>query len=122
MSVPDFLLDEHITPVIQSQLAAREPGIHILAIGQPSAPPKGTPDPELLRWIEQHGYLLVTANRASMPAHLRAHLAAGHHVPGILILPRQWDLGRVLDELQLIWAATLPGVYRDPITYLAVRR
>ena len=122
MSVPDFLLDEHITPVIQAQLAAREPGIRVLVIGQPGVPPKGTPDPELLRWIEQHGYLLVTANRASMPVHLSAHLAAGHHVPGILILPRQWDLGRVLDELHLIWAASLPDEFRDRIVYLAVRR
>jgi hypothetical protein len=93
-----------------------------LAIGQPGAPPKGTPDSELLQWIEQHNYLLVTANRSSMPAHLRDHLSAGHHVPGILILPRQWDLGRALDELHLIWAASLPDEYRDRIVYLAVRR
>jgi len=122
MSVPGFLLDEHITPVIQSQLAAREPGIHILAIGQPGAPPKGTPDAELLLWIEQHNYLLVTANRSSMPGHLRDHLSAGHHVPGILILPRHWDLSRALDELHLIWTASLPDEYRDQIVYLAVRR
>ena len=57
-----------------------------------------------------------------MLGHLRDHLVAGQHVPGILILPRQWNLGRVLDELQLIWAAALPGEYRDQITYLAVRR
>jgi hypothetical protein len=75
-----------------------------------------------LQWIEQNDYLLVTANRTSMPIHLRDHLAAGHHVPGILILPRQWNLGRVLDELQLIWAASFPDEYCDRIVYLAVRR
>jgi hypothetical protein len=122
MESPGFLLDEHITPVIQAQLLAREPTIRIAVIGEPGAPRRGTLDPVLLRWIEQNNYLLVTANRKSMPVHLRDHLVAGHHVPGILILRRQWNLGRVLDELQLIWAASSPDEFRDQIVYLDVRR
>ena len=122
MESPGFLLDEHITPVIQAQLLAREPNIRISVIGEFGAPSKGTPDPDLLRWIEQANFLLVTANRKSMPVHLRDHLAAGHHVPGILILRRQWNLGRVLDELQLIWAARSPDEFRDQIVYLDVQR
>jgi len=120
VSVACFLLDEHITLVIQTQLTTREPDMHILAIGQPGAPPKGTADPELLCWIEEHGCVLVTANRASMPEHLRNHLMTGRHVPGILVLPRQARLGRILDALQLIWGASLPDEYRDRIAYVAV--
>ena len=121
MSSPRFLLDEHITLVIQTQLQELEPTMRVLAVGQPDAPPKGTLDPDLLCWIEEHNCLLVTANRSSMPGHLRDHLTVGRHVPGILILPRQWNVGRALDALRLIWAASLPDEYRDQITYLVLR-
>lgn len=120
MSITGFLLDENLTPNIQVQLMARDPTIHVLTIGQPGALPKGTLDPDVLCWIEAHNYVLVTANRASMPGHLGEHLKAGRHIPGILILPRHWALGQVLDALQLVWGASLPGEYQDQITYLTL--
>jgi len=121
MSRSGFLLDENVPLLLQAQLRRRERSIRVVAVGQPGAPPRGTPDPELLCWIEEHDYLLVTNNRATMPTHLRDHLAAGHHVPGILILPRQLNLGLVLDDLLLIWSASLPGEFQDQIVYLPLR-
>jgi len=118
---PCFLLDEHLSRRLHKQLQRREPRMHIWAVGQPGAPPKGTSDSDLLLWIEQAGCLLVTRNRASMPVHLQAHLDAGHHVPGILIISRPLSLGRLLDELHLIWGASLPGEFQDQIVYLPLR-
>jgi len=48
---PRFLLDEHVNRAIQRQLRRLDPRIEVLAIGDPGAPPAGTPDPDLLRWI-----------------------------------------------------------------------
>ena len=117
-----FLLDEHITHEIAHGLRQRESNIQAFVIGQPEAPGLGTPDPDLLHWIEEHGCLLVTNNRSTMPVHLRDHLAIGHHVPGILIIPNRSSLGNIVDQLFLIWAASRPDEYRDRIVYLAVRR
>jgi hypothetical protein len=78
MSPPCFLLDERIPRAIARGLHHREPGIRVFVIGGPEAPTPGTPDPDLLCWIEERGCLLVTNNRATMPpVHLRNHLAAG---------------------------------------------
>ncbi len=58
----------------------------VLRVGQADTPPLGPSDPDILRWCESNAVSLVTNNRRSMPGHLREHLAAGQHVPGIFIL------------------------------------
>jgi hypothetical protein len=55
-----------------------------------------------------------------MPGHLHDHLAIGLHIPGILVVPRRLALGRVIDQLHLIWLASLPGEYQDQIVYLPI--
>lgn len=81
MSLVCFLLDEHVPPFIQAQLARMEPNLRMYAINDGNAPVKGTLDPDILIWIETRGCLLVTNNRASMPGHLADHLARGLHIP-----------------------------------------
>jgi hypothetical protein len=120
MKVPCFLLDEHIPYAVLNGLRRVEPEIQVFRVGEVDAPPLHTLDPALLVWLEAHDCLLVTNNRASMSGHLRDHLAAGLHVPGILIVPRRLALGRVIDQLHLIWLASLPGEYQDRIVYLPV--
>jgi hypothetical protein len=122
MSAVCFLLDEHVPLIIQAQLEQMDPGMRVYAIGDGVAPPKGTPDPDILRWIETRGCMLVTNNRATMPVHLRAHLAQDRHVPGIVQLPRRMNVGAILDDLLLIWGASLPGEFQDQIVYLPLRR
>lgn len=122
MSAPGFLIDENLPPVIAAQVRRHEPRIQVLAIGQSGAPVKGALDPQLLCWIEENDCLLVTNNRTSMPGHLRAHRAAGGHIPGILVTPFPLDIGMLVEELILIWVASLPNEYRDQIVYLPVSR
>jgi hypothetical protein len=57
-----------------------------------------------------------------MPAHLQAHLDAGGHVPGIFVLRPELSMGEMIDELVLIWEATLPNEYQDQIRYLPLSR
>jgi len=122
MSQPCFLLDENMAHrTIRKLLLQREPGIRILAVGQPGVPPIGAPDPALLVWIEEQDCLLVTRNRASMSVHLRDHLTAGRHVPGIFIVPQRMTPWQVSDQLYLIWGASLPDEYQDQIVYLPLR-
>jgi hypothetical protein len=122
MSLVCFLLDEHVPPFIQAQLAQMAPDLRVHTINDDSAPVRGTLDPEILIWIETHGCMLVTNNRASMPGHLADHLARGHHIPGIVQLPRHMNIGAILDDLWLIGAAAQPGEFQDQIVHLPLRR
>ena len=99
-------------------LIRRAPGLAVYAVGGPGGPARGTLDPDLLRWVEEHGCLLVTRDRASVPAHLAHHMASGRHVPGIAIVPRRhvgW--GDVIDGILLLQAAS-PDELADQIVYL----
>ena len=110
---PHFLLDEHVNRAVQRQVRRRSVELVVLAIGDPEAPPAGTSDPDLLVWLERHGALLVTENRSTMPEHLAVHFAAGHHIPGILWIRPGVRLGRLIEELFLLWSCSTADEYQD---------
>jgi hypothetical protein len=112
-----YLLDENVDAAYQEQLRRRT-SVRVWAIGDPGTPARGTLDPEILCWCEEHAFLLVTNNRASMPVHLAEHLAAGRHVPGILLFDRSERMGAILDDLLLIADASPEDEFRDRIIYL----
>jgi hypothetical protein len=113
-----YLLDEDTPHTIRDQLLRRQPTMDVLAVGDDVAPAFGTPDPVVLRWIEHEGYILVSRNRRTLSQHLREHLQAGGHVPGIILPRRQSSFREILDDLILIWEAGHPEEYRDRIQYL----
>ena len=117
-----YLPDEHIAPALRAQLIRHEPEMVVWIIGDPGAPPRGTPDPDILRWCEDHGFLPVTQNRSSMPDHLKAHLEQGRHVPGILTLHPDMTMREIIEDLHLIWGAATPHEFRDLIVYLPLGR
>ncbi len=120
MSQIRYLLDENTPHAIRDQLLQRKPEMKVLAVGDDGAPAFGTLDQELLRWIEREDYALVSRNRRTMPRHLREHLEAGGHVPGIFLLRRRYSLGQVIEDLVLIWEAGRFEEYRDRIEYLTL--
>ena len=113
-----FLIDENISPQYRTQLLNHEPSLTVLVIGDEDAPPKSTPDPEILEWCEQHQFTLITNNRESMPQHLSDHLSAGHHVPGIFTINLEVPMGKIIEELLLIAGASDEDEYIDRITYI----
>lgn len=113
MSLPCFLFDENVPLVIQSQLEQFNLSTRIYAIGDGSAPEKGTLDPQILSWIEAHDCLLVTNNRATMPTHLRDHIAQGNHIPGIIQLPKRMNIRLILEDLLLIGEVSEPREFQD---------
>ncbi|MBD2144252.1 DUF5615 family PIN-like protein [Sphaerospermopsis sp. FACHB-1194] len=55
-----FLLDENLSPKLKFAVFRLNPAIDIVRVGDPDAPPLGTLDPELLRYLEVSQRLLVT--------------------------------------------------------------
>ena len=113
-----FLMDENMPHAVRDQLLRTEPTIEIACLGDENAPEIGTPDPEILKWIEEHEYCLVSRNRRTMPDHLANHIADGHHVPGILLIKRGHSLGEVISDLLLVWHAADDDEFRDGIVYV----
>ena len=113
-----YLLDEHVNPRLKMAVHKHNPEIAVWCIGDPGAPPRGTPDPDILLWCEAKGFSLVTDNRTSMPVHLQDHLAVGGHVPGIFILNDKMSMGKMAEELAIIHGAAEPDEYAGMIVFL----
>ncbi|MCG9131159.1 DUF5615 family PIN-like protein [Candidatus Poribacteria bacterium] len=113
-----FLIDENISPRYRTQLLYHEPSLTVLAVGDEGAPPKSTPDPEILEWCEKNQFNLITNNPESMPQHLSDHLSAGHHMPGIFTINLAVPMGLIIDQLILIAGASDEGEHIDRITYI----
>jgi hypothetical protein len=113
-----YLLDENMPHGVRDQLLYHEPGMQVLCIGDDMAPPIGSPDPDILEWLEQFGYILVSRNRKTIPNHLKEHLEKGKHVPGIILLRRKISMGQLIEDLLLIRETSYFKDYQDHIEYL----
>jgi hypothetical protein len=115
-----YLFDENVDPAYVNQIRRRNPDLVVLAVGELTAPSKGTLDPEILIWCEIHNLILVTNNRRSMPVHLTEHLDQNSHVPGIFILNSKLSIGQNIELLLLIYEASFDDEYQDRIYNLPV--
>lgn len=114
-----YLLDENVNPVYKIQLRQQRPDLVIWTVGgEPTTPPKGTLDPEILLWCEEYDFVLVTNNRTSMPVHLVDHITAGRHVPGVFILNPKLSIGQNIDELIFVAEGSFDNEYQDQIVNL----
>ena len=113
-----YLIDENLSPAYRAQLRDREPSLTVLRVGDVDAPARSTQDPEILKWCEQNNFILVTKDPNTIPKHLSDHLAAGHHVPGIIIVNSSVPTGTILDDLILIAGASHEDEYIDQIVFI----
>jgi hypothetical protein len=92
--------------------------IEVLGIGDEGTPAVGSTDPYILEWIEQNNYILVTENRSSLPKHVAEHFSSGRHVPGLFWIRPDVGIGRVTEELYLVWLASTAEEYRDRTLFI----
>ena len=86
-------------PIVRQQLPLHEPTTQIVRIGDDNIPPHSTPDEDILDWIAETGYILVTHNRRSMPDHLYKHFADGKEMPGMFLVKRFVNNRQLVNEL-----------------------
>lgn len=115
---PRFLLDEHVNPAIQRQLLRYSQEIIVHRVGEPGLPPKGTPDRDLLRWAADQRFVLVSEDRSTLPDCLREHIADGRHSYGILWIRPDARLGRLIEDLYLIWQVCEEAEFVDRGVYI----
>jgi hypothetical protein len=117
-----FLLDEQMRGVwwqaIQHHNAAGVDVLDVLCVGHPPAPPLGASDPDLLLWAEQTDRVFVSQDRKTIPGHFIAHLQAGHHSPGVVLLCGSCTVRQLIDHLVLYDQAADPQDLLDQIHYL----
>lgn len=100
-----FLLDECVPEFLADEMIRLEPAIEVIQVGQESAPPKGTKDPQLLLIAEANQMTFVTRDNKTMPGHLRHHFQASRHTWGVYMLRPGFPMVSYAENLVLIWSS-----------------
>jgi Domain of unknown function (DUF5615) len=118
-----FLFDENIPrkiidAALRHNLSDSTYPLDVVAIGDSDAPSLSTLDPDILKWVEVEGRLLVTRDVRSMANYLVDHLQNGGSVPGILEIRRSVTVPILIETLVLIAHAGLAGDYENQIHFI----
>lgn len=118
-----FVLDENLRGgalwhAVQQHNAAGLDVLDVTRVGDPADLPIGTNDPDLFLWAERADRILVSLDKRTLPVHLAAHLQAGGHSPGVLILRPGSTTPQMLFALVLIAHAGDPVDYQDRIDFI----
>jgi hypothetical protein len=100
-------------------LRQRAPQLTISQVGEPGTPARDATDPDILRWCDSHGFVLVTRDISTMPEHVAMVGAGGVSVPGVIIVNRSMSLGETIELLELIAEVIEPGELRDTVRFLS---
>ena len=79
----------------------------------------GLPDIDVLSIAAEAGRILVSHDRSTMPANYARFLAT-RSSPGLIIVDQDLNIGRSIEELALIWAATDMEEWQDKIGYVPI--
>jgi hypothetical protein len=94
-----FQADSDLRSQIVQAVRHTEPAIEFVSAFEGGI--VGLPDPEVLGIVAQKGRILVTHDRRTMPMHLRDHLIAGRHSPGVLVVAQHEAIGPVAEALSI---------------------
>jgi hypothetical protein len=118
MSTVSFLCDECVPDTLLAYLSQTEPGMVLLSVGLPGMPARGTKDPGVLMFAESMRLALLSQDKRTMPGHIAAHLASGHHTWGVFFLRPGFPVKQIGNDILLVWAASQAEEWLDRIEYL----
>jgi hypothetical protein len=115
-----FLADEDLRAEIVQGVRSREPGIDILDVK--TAGLRGAKDPVLLEFAAQQGRITISHDSETMIQHFWERVDAGKTAPGLFIVQQERSvIGRVIDLLVLVWAASEQEEWHNRVVYLPFR-
>ena len=117
-----YLLDENLRGPLWDALTGANlvanQAIESTRVGDPSDLPLGSQDPEILRWAQREGFILVSTDIHTMPVYLSLHLQAGDHSPGIFLLRLPCPIHELVEWLFVLSDDRDPVYWRDRLFYL----
>ncbi len=116
MSTPRFLTDHDFNERIVRGVRRREPLIEILKIRQVGDP--AWSDDQILEFAAQNGLLVLSHDVNTMTAAALQRIAAGLFMAGVFFAPQTGALGKVIDDIILIWSASNTEDWAGAIEYL----
>jgi Domain of unknown function (DUF5615) len=117
-----YLFDENARgalwhAIVRHNAIAPEP-LDVVGVGDVDDLPLRSADPDILRWAEREGRVLVTLDHNTMPAYLIALLGAGGHLPGMFLVRRGSRIRELVGWLALAAQSGDDDQWRDQVIYI----
>ena len=103
-----FQADADLNENIAKGVLRRQPQIDFTTANEAGF--EGVPDEDVLSIAASDGRILVTHDRKTMPSHF-AEFIVNRESPGVIIVPKNAEVARVIDDLMLIWNASAADEY-----------
>lgn len=95
-----LLADENFNGIVVRALLLRRPELDIIRVQEVGL--SGAPDAAVLAWAAEDRRIVLTHDVSTMTRDAYERLAAGLPMPGVIEVPDDLPIGRVIDDLLLI--------------------
>jgi predicted nuclease of predicted toxin-antitoxin system len=116
MSRPRFLADHDLNEHIVDGVLRREPAAEFTRLRDVGLSDR--PDSEVLAFAVDNGFVVISHDVNTMPAHAYARLAAGQPMHGLLMVHQSQPIAPVIECLVLIWSASEAEEWKDQVRFL----
>ena len=115
-----YLADANLHYGIVLGLRKREPLLDIMSAND--ADLTGIDDQQVLATAARLNRILVTSDRKTMPTEFGVFMARSRSSPGVFLISQRLPIAAAIDELLLIWAASVPLDWQDRLCSLPLSR
>jgi hypothetical protein len=111
-----LLIDENFDQRIVRALRLRLPGIDHVIVQNVGL--GGVSDPDLLAFAARENRITVTHDVNTVPRHASDRLRQSLPMPGVIVVPENLDIGRAVDDLEIVVECTTAADLVNQIQYL----
>ena len=110
-----FLADENFRRAIILGLLRDEPELDIVRVHEVGL--MGKPDPVVLEWAADHSRIVLSHDKR-LSAYAHERIAAGKHVPGIVIVPQRVRTGPAISDLRIMVHCSTKAEWVNQVRYI----
>jgi predicted nuclease of predicted toxin-antitoxin system len=111
-----LLIDQNFDQDILRGLAHRIPNLDAVTAYDMGL--SAATDPELLAWAADNDRIIVTHDRQTMPDHVADRITSGEKVAGVVIVPQRLQIGRAIDDLEIIVMCSSENEWENVVRHL----
>jgi predicted nuclease of predicted toxin-antitoxin system len=111
-----LLSDENFNGEIIRGRVRAEPGLNLVRVQDIAL--LGADDPRILTWAADNKRVLLTHDRATIPAFAYDRVRAGEPMPGVFVIDARAAVGPTIDDILLFALCSEEGEWEGQVLYL----
>ena len=111
-----LLTDENVNNKIMRGLSRRLPQLDFVSVRNLGL--AGSPDLVLLKWAANEQRIILTHDIKTMVRDANQLVAQGEPMAGVIFVPDQLEIGRAINDLEMVLGTSTESNMRDSVEYL----